>query len=355
MVSEILGALGYIARKRGVSLVLVLLCGIQASYCQDQLQTQQQTNEKIQKLAAVARARPVSMAIGSGDLLHIDVFDVPDLSRDVRIDDLGDISFPLIPGKIRLGGLTTFQAEAKIANLLLENGLVSHPQVSVFVKEQNSQPISVVGAVARPVVYQEFRPTTLLEVLAQAGGLAGDAGSVVIITRPAPGKETGDQNPGGASATDPAVGSQTITIQLKDLLESGDSAFNIPVHGGDVITVPRAGIVYVAGAVQQPGGYVLQDMGETLTTIQALALAHGVIGSAKGDDAVIIRKDPATGQKREINVHLNKIMARKSEDVLLYPNDILFVPDSTGKKALRRAGDVALGITSGLVLIRAAR
>jgi polysaccharide export outer membrane protein len=348
------GVLGCVYGKR-LWLVPFLLWGIQAAYCQEKLETPQQTNEKIQQLAAAARSQPVNRTLGSGDLLHVDVFDVPDLSRDARIDESGDISFPLIPGKIRVGELTAFQVEQKLANLLLENGLVSHPQVSVFVKEQNSQPISLVGSVQKPMVYQESRRTTLLELLAQGGGLSPDAGSVVIITRPAPPREASGQTPGGADTGSVASGSQTITIELKDLLRSGDPAFNILVHGGDVVTVPRAGIVYVAGAVTQPGGYVLQDMGERLTILQALALAHGVLSTAKPDEAVIIRKDPTSGQKQEINVHLKKIMARKSEDVLLSANDILFVPDSTGKKVLRRTGDVMLGITEGLVLLRAGR
>lgn len=354
MVSTVPGVLCCVCGKR-LWWVPFLLWGIQAAYCQEKLETPQQTNEKIQQLAAAAKSQPVNTTVGSGDLLHVDVFDVPDLSRDVRIDESGDISFPLIPGRIRAGGLTGFQVEQKLANLLLENGLVSHPQVSVFVKEQNSEPISVVGSVQKPTVYQESRRTTLLELLAQAGGLAPDAGGVVIITRPAPAKEPSGQTPGGPDAGNGASGSQTITIELKDLLQSGDPAFNILVHGGDVITVPRAGIVYVAGAVTQPGGYVLQEMGEKLTTLQALALAHGVLNTAKPDDAVIIRKDPMSGRKQEINVHLKKIMARKSEDVLLNANDILFVPDSTGKKVLHRTGDIVLGITSGLVLIRAGR
>ena len=90
------------------------------------------------------------MPIGTGDLLHIDVFDVPELSRDVRVSDLaGDITYPLIPGKIQVAGLTPFQLEEKMEQLLIENGLVTHPQVSVFVKEQTSQPVSVVGAVVK--------------------------------------------------------------------------------------------------------------------------------------------------------------------------------------------------------------
>ena len=153
------------------------LCG------QQKLETQQQTNEKIQELASLEHSKPHDVPVGTGDLLHIEVFDVPELSRDVRVSDAGDISYPLIPGRIQAAGLTPFQLEEKMEQLLIENGLVSHPQVSVFVKEQNSQPVSVVGAVQKPMVYQIIRPTTLLEVLADAGGITDDAGSVIIVTR----------------------------------------------------------------------------------------------------------------------------------------------------------------------------
>jgi polysaccharide export outer membrane protein len=335
--------------------MLLLGWSISPVYSQEKYETPAQTNERIQHLAAVAaKSHPSDLPIGTGDLLHIDVFDVPDLSRDVRVNETGFISLPLIPGKIEVGGLTAFQAEEKIEDLLQVNGLVTHPQVSVFVKEQNSQPISVIGSVSKPMVYQVIRPTTLLELLSQAGGIANDAGNVVIITRQVRSADAGEN---AASGSDPnaATKTQTITINLRDLLESGDAAFNIPVYGGDVVTVPKAGIVYVAGAVQQPGGYVLQSPGEDMTTLKAVALAHGLLTTAKKTQAVIIRSDPATGQKKEINIDLNKIMARKSEDARLYANDILFVPDSTGKRALYRAGEAALSVTTGLAIIRAGR
>jgi polysaccharide export outer membrane protein len=213
----------------------------------------------------------------------------------------------------------------------------------VFVKEQRSQPITVIGAVRSPLVYQAIRQTTLLEVLSQAGGIADDAGSVVIVTRPA------------VTEGEESAQAQTIVIKLRDLLESGDPRYNIPLQGGDVVSVPRAGIVYVVGAVEQPGGFVLQSDSEEMTVLKAVALARGLLGTARPSDAVVLRKDPASGQKKEIEVDLKKVMARQAEDIRLYPNDILFVPDSTGKKALRRLGEVGLAITSGLVILRAGR
>src|ERR1700722_2396063 len=93
-------------------------------------ETSQQTNEKIQQLAANAGASPTDTPIGAGDLLHVDVFDVPELSRDVRVSDSGAISYPLIPVAIPVAGLTPLQLEDKLGHLLIQNGLVTHPQVS---------------------------------------------------------------------------------------------------------------------------------------------------------------------------------------------------------------------------------
>src|ERR1700735_2044730 len=169
-------ASGWPTAKLVLFMPVFLLVGLQATHAQDKLQTQQQTNEKIQELAALARPQVLETPIGSGDLLHIDVFDVPELSRDVRVSDTGDITYPLIPGKIATASLTSYQLEQKLAQLLIENGLVSHPQISVFVKETNRQPVTLVGAVQKPMVYQVIRPTTLLELLAEAGGVTDVAG-----------------------------------------------------------------------------------------------------------------------------------------------------------------------------------
>lgn len=268
---------------------LFIFLGVQAGYCQQKEVTSQQANDKIKQLATLAGAHPMDTPIGTGDLLHIDVFDVPELSRDIRVSDTGDITYPLIPGKIQTVGQTTFQLEEKLEKLLIENGLVSHPQVSVFLKEQNSQPISVVGAVSHAMVYQVIRPTTLLEVLTAAGGITDDAASEVIITRA--NRPTEAKMESASVQENPPPSQQTITIRLQDLLESGDPVFNIPVYGGDVVTVPHAGIVYVIGSgVAQQGGYVMQNHGEQITVLKALALAHGLTVFAKADNAVIMRQ-----------------------------------------------------------------
>jgi polysaccharide biosynthesis/export protein len=336
-----------------IFILLFSLWGAQAAYGQEKLETPQQTNEKIQKLADLARAHPVDTPIGSGDLLHIEVFDVVELTREVRVSETGEISYPLIPGRIPAAGLTPFQLQNSLEQLLLENGLVSHPQVSVFVKEQNSQPVSIVGGVGHAMVYQIIRPTTLLEILAAAGGIADAAGSVVIITRPNRMAVTKVSTGDPTTDSSPSNDSQTITIRLQDLIESGNGSFNILVYGGDVVSVPLAGIVYVAGAgVAQPGGYVLQSHGEQITVLKAVALARGLTGYAKANDAVIFRSNPATGQRDQIPVHIKEIEKNKTEDVAMKSNDILYIPDSAGRKVLAKGAEAALGLGTSIAVYR---
>jgi polysaccharide export outer membrane protein len=331
--------------------VLLLSCA-SALRGQEKIETQEQTNQRIQQLAAEARNRPHDVPIGTGDLLHIDVFEVAELSRDVRVGLAGDISYPLIPGKIQVSGMTAFQLEEKMEQLLIENGLVTHPQVSVFVREQTSQPVSVVGAVGRPMVYQVVRPTTLLEILANAGGITDVAGSVILITRPI--REPGAEQSAGVTDAKSGPDTQTISIRLQDLLESGNPTFNISIYGGDVVLVPRAGIVYVMGAgIAQPGGYVLQDHGAQVTVLKAVALAHGLTGFAKSDDAVIMRNNPVTGQRDVIPVKIKQMEKRKADDVLMKSNDILYIPDSLGKKVLARTTEAAVSAGTGVAVYKA--
>src|SRR6202790_1269565 len=316
-----------------------------------QMDTRAELNDRIAQLAVAASVKQGDYVIGSGDLLAVEVFDVPELSRDVRVNETGFISLPLIPVKVHVAGLTTFQLQDKLAELLQSNGLVSTPQVSVILKEQHSQPITVIGSVKSPMVIQAVRQTTLLQVLSQAGGVSEDAGSTVIVPRP-PSVPRGSEDSDAAKVpSDP----QTFTISLSDLLESGNPTFNITVLGGDVVSVPRAGIIYVVGAVTRPGGFVMTNDRDRMTTLKILSLAGGTTGSAKAKEAVILRKNPESGKRDEVPVDLKKVMQLKTEDVMLLPSDILFVPDSSGKKALRKAGDVALSLTTGLALVSAGR
>jgi polysaccharide export outer membrane protein len=118
------------------------------------------------------------------------------------------------------------------------------------------------------------------------------------------------------------------------------------------VTVPRAGIFYIVGAVNHPGGFILSNDADQMTALKALALASGVTSTSKAEEAVIVRKDPATGINKEIPVNLKKLLERKGPDAKMQANDILFVPDSAAKHAIHRATDVIIALSSGVALTR---
>ena len=361
-------------RFRTWALICALLLSSGIAFCQktpdsnqiaesQKAQTAREANDRIAQLVLAASARQGDYIIGPGDLLGIEIFDVPELSREVRVSETGFVAIPLLPVQVQAGGLTPFQLQAKLAELLQVNGLVTHPQITVTVKEQHSAPITIIGAVKTPLTLQAVRQMNLLQALSQAGGIADDAGSKVLITRkltlPAPDSTTADSEPKdmakASSVQGPSGAENTITIDINDLLDSGDPKYNIPLLGGDVITVPRGGVVYAVGAVEHPGGFVMQSDRQQLTVLKVLSLAGGLTGTAKGANAVILRQAPGSSQREQLPVDLKKILALKTEDLSLRQNDILYVPDSTGKHALRRSAEVAIAIATGAAIIRVTR
>jgi polysaccharide biosynthesis/export protein len=363
--------------------------------------TAQQTNERIHSLGATAsKSSPHDYSIGSGDLLTISVFDVPELSREVRVSQSGTISIPLVPTRVHVAGLSESQAEQVIADVLQANGLVSHPEVGVMVKEHRSKPITIVGAVMHPMVYEADHGVTLLEALAEAGGISNDAGDTIIVTRahsatfvlvpnpdpsatsapgaaastdsptseapPLSGNEANSSSPAFPPATEmaktspetpdnspgtPFSSGNIITINLNELIERGDTRNNIPLQAGDIVTVPHAGIVYVLGAVNRPGGFVLSNDRTQLTTMKVLSLAGGLTKIAKLDHAVIIRKDDQ-GKQTETEVDLKKVLDQKSEDLQMRASDVLYIPDNHTKEALFQALQIATAVATAVAIYR---
>ena len=355
------------------------------------VETYQQTNDRLRAFAAASHSLPPrDYVIGNGDLLAVQVFDVQELSREVRVSPTGTIAIPLVPVRLHVTGLTEAQAELKIAEVLEANGLVSHPDVSVAVKERKSKPITIVGAVPHPMVYQADRQVTLIEVLAEAGGISNDAGDTVIITRaesdplsdsdppaigladaaPAPEAPSNSAPPGPATASASANNSShapskapeapdpvppplanIITVNLSRIFETGDTSSNIVLQPGDIVTVPHAGIVYALGAVTRPGGFVIANDRGQLTTLKLLSLAGGLDHFAKSDHAVIVRRD-GNGQQHEVQVDLKKVLSFQAEDVRLQPSDILYVPKSAAKQALVKAAELSTAIGSAIIIYR---
>jgi polysaccharide export outer membrane protein len=307
------------------------------------------TNGRIRDLALKVEPIGGEYKIGGGDVLNVEVFDIPQLTREVKVTESGYIALPLLSVRVRAKGLTGPQLEEKLQELLMANGLVSHPQVTVSVKQQNSHPIMVIGAVHQPQVIQAVRPMSLVEVLSASGGIAEDAGESVIVTRDA---AADANNATGGDGNDDLPIPQTFSVNLMGLLNHSDPKSNLILTGGETVAVPRAGIFYIVGAVNHPGGFVLSNNSDQMTTLMALALASGTTSTAKTTDAVILRKDPSTGKNQEIPINLKKILSRKSDDTKLFANDILFVPDSSGKRALHTIGQIAVSVTTGVAIAR---
>lgn len=290
-------------------------------------------------------AQPQEYRIGPEDLLDISVFEVPEMSRTVRVSASGEISLPLL-GQVQAAGLTALQLERSLTEKLQQT-YIKDPQVSVFLKEFKSDPVSIVGAVQAPGPYYIQLPKSLLEMLAMAHGLP-DAprgpGRFILVSR---GRRAMSQVPaGGGSAPEP----QTLEIPVAELLKAGGERWNVTIYPGDVIKVTPAAQVYVAGDVNRPGAFTLTGL-DSISLIQALALAGGTIKSAKLSDSVIIHNDDK-GNRTEQKVDLKRVLRGKEPDILLVANDVLFIPGSMTKTAALRAVEAGIQISTGLLIWR---
>jgi polysaccharide export outer membrane protein len=287
------------------------------------------------------------------DLLEIIVFDVPQMSRPYRVSPSGVIVFPLLTQPVVAAGQTPIQLSQTIAAELRSAGLVNNPQVSVEVKESRLHSVAVTGAVKKAQIYPVFGRTTLLDVLSQAEGLAPEAGNTVIVTRGESALRQWRSQAGKASVEVEEPPLRTVTVDLKRLMETGDPSFNVEIYPGDRVTVQRAGIVYVVGAVNRPGGFPLSGDQEDVTVLKAVALAQDLKATAVRNKAVIIRKNASSPNGREeIPVDLKMVLAHRAPDPPMRPSDILFVPDSMGKKALTRVAEAVIQTTTGLIIWR---
>ena len=329
------------------------------------LQTSQEWNQRLKELvdtsSVAAAAGAQDYRIGFDDVLDINVFEAQELNREVRVSSAGEISLPLLES-VHAAGLTPRELEL-VLEALLRRTYMKDPHVSVFVREMQSHPVSVLGAVRRPGVFQIRGSKTLLEILSLAEGLADDAGETVIILRGA-----GLQNEASSAAerysltkeveesaassdekknTSPAEG--IVPVNLKHLLDSSDVHQNPIVNPGDIVKVLRAGIVYAVGEVQRPGGFTMKS-NEKMSVLQVIALSGGLTRTASKAGARIIRMDERSGEREQTPIDLSKILAGKAPDPLLEPRDIVFVPNSTSKTTFSRGLEAAAQTLTGLLI-----
>jgi polysaccharide export outer membrane protein len=278
--------------------------------------------------------------IGANDLIAVSVYDSPEFTRTVRVSAEGDIRLPILKRRIKAAGLLPNELEVAIAEALKAEEILVDPYVTVTVAEDHSRPINVVGAVKAPVTFEAIGTVTLVEAIARAGGLALDAGPEILVSRTQP----------GADGTPISL---TQRVSVKALIGNADPQANLKLVGGEEIRVPEAGKVFVIGNVKKPGAFIVQDNTET-SVLRMLAMSEGLMPYA-AKQAFIVRQDDRSGKKNEIPIELAKIMQRKAPDVPLLANDILYVPDRSGRRATMQTLEkiAAFGAGAGTALIYA--
>jgi len=328
----------FISRLLGVGLAGAILIGGASA----QTPAANASDEEKAKCANQIRS---TYLLGPDDQLEISGPELTDLSnKPVRIDGEGDIQVPLA-GSVHVAGLTVQQTEKELDKVLSK--YIKHPQVAVNVVEVRSQPVSVLGAVNSPGVHQVQGHKTVLEMLASAGGIRPDAGYSIRITRQV---EWGCIPLPGAQLD--ASGKYSVAeVNLRKIMDAKTPEENIQILPHDVISVPKAEMVYVIGEVHRSGGFVLGEH-QSISVLQALSLAEGLNTGADPRHAKILRLKPDADQREELKVDVKDALNGKKPDFPLHGEDILFIPGSTGKKAALRGLEAAIQTGTGLAVWR---
>lgn len=291
-----------------------------------------------------AESEKFSYVLGPEDTVKIHIINEEDLGPDAfRIDLRGNVNIPRI-GRVHASGLTVEQFEDELTLRFKE--YLQNPLVNVTVAEFRSQRVSILGAVTSPGVHQLQGRKTLFEVISEAGGLKNEAGNTIKITR----RTENGLLPLADAATDPSGKYSVGEVNLKSVMTAKNPVENILIQPDDVISVPKADLIYVVGSVKKSGGFVLSER-ENISVLQAISMAEGLEQTAGSGNSKIIRS--VSGQARqEISVDVKKILAGKSDDVPLLANDILFIPNSTAKQAAMRGVEAAIQLTTGVIIWR---
>jgi polysaccharide export outer membrane protein len=250
-------------------------------------------------------AQKETLLIGPGDLLHLMVYDTPEMEQRARVTDAGKIPFSFL-GSVAVAGLTPEQAAEQIQHGLIAAGVMLHPQVTVRVEAYATQNASVMGQVQKPGMYEIDTPRKVVDVLALAGGLTNLADRHITIQRFGPDKETVEY----------FYSNQATNALSRDPL----------VYPGDTVVVPTAEVVYVLGDVAKPGGYPINTNNSRMTVLQAIALAGYANHTASVGKSKLVRQ--SDGRVEEINLEVGAMQKGKKPDVALLPDDVVYVPFS---------------------------
>jgi polysaccharide export outer membrane protein len=268
-----------------------------------------------------------SLLIGPGDLLHIQVYDTPQLDQHPRVDDAGDAPL-LFLGSIRLAGDTPGQAAAAIQSQMISGGLMRHPQVSVIVEQYATQDVSVIGQVGKPGNYPIRTPRSILEVLSMAGGLTSLADRHVLVRR-RNGKIS--ESYFVANSPDP------------------DTSIDFKVSPGDTIEVAKVNLVYVLGDVARPGGYPMASNDSPITLLETLAGAGSPNKTAILSGTRLIRRK--NGNYTVLPIDIASIEQGKAPDVPLEADDVLFIPFSYTRNFLLNSSAIAASVAAAAIFV----
>jgi len=267
------------------------------------------------------------LKLAPGSMVDIHVFEEPDLDGSYRLDNHGQISMPLA-GTIHLESLTLPEAAAAVIAKLETEEILKAPHVVVNINEYSARNIVVIGEVSAPGRYPVLAPRRLMDVLAMSGGQTQLAGNEIVIHR----------------SNQPAQVTEVIHYG-RDV--NDPTALNVTINPGDSVLVKRAGIVYVIGAVNRPGGFVMQEAGN-LNVAQVLALAFGTAPEAAIDSIRVIRKLP-DGSLSEIPAQYNKFRKGEASPLALEAEDVVYVPSSKLKSAFIQSKTVLSSAASATV------
>jgi polysaccharide export outer membrane protein len=243
-----------------------------------------------------ADAKDESYVLGAGDSVTIQVFDEAELSGSFTVDEDGAIDYPLV-GRVDVAGVTAKALDEELTQSLAARYL-KEPQVQVEVTKFRSHPVQVLGSVKKPGLVHLSGRSSVLDVIAEAGGVT--AGGVAEVRVRFADDSKAD-----------------VAITLEDLM--GDSGQNIQLAAGDVVHISEGMVVYVSGEVNKPGAV---PYSEGLTVAQAVSKSGGAKRTARTRDAYILRGD------RRIGINLKKVLKGKAADIELRPDDQIVLRES---------------------------
>ncbi|HEX5236816.1 MAG TPA: polysaccharide biosynthesis/export family protein [Silvibacterium sp.] len=309
------------------TLLVLCVCAVSCA-AQGQANAPQSQLAQTQETPSAQALQAPNIVIGPGDTLNVQVFDTPELSTEgSRVSPTGQVSLPVL-GVIQVAGLNTDQAARRVESELRARGIMVDPRVTISVVEYATQGATLLGEVKVPGVYPTFGGRRLLDIIALAGGVASTAGKLVTI----------------AHRDDPQ---HPVSIALVPNAEALGTQENPIILPGDTIMVGRAGIIYIMGAVNKPGGFLI-DNNEHISLIQALTLAGGWTQTAGLSKARLIRKVPE-GHK-ELMLDLKHVLNGQQSDISVENGDILYVPVSFGKNLAYRGMEAVIAAAQTAVV-----